>query len=240
MARRTTLAVVSFACLMSIVVATPVASEEVAAPTIIPAETLKWNPTPFPDVTAAVISGNPAGGGIYAIFAKYRAGGRSAPHTHPDQRVVTVISGTYYAGAGTEYDEFQAKAAWTGNDHHRSCQLTALCLGERRRNHSTGNRYWAEWDQRFAKGGGKVAAQGSSRLLDWYAGLAQRSRKPLHVGARGRLSRQPRDRSLMPTGKSWSNHFGFWPEADTLGFLKPSRSPIPTAVTLIPGLFRLY
>jgi quercetin dioxygenase-like cupin family protein len=114
MARRTTLAAVSFACLMSIVVATPVASEEVAAPTIIPAETLKWNPTPFPDVTAAVIAGNPAGSGIYAIFAKYRAGGRSAPHTHPDQRVVTVISGTYYAGAGTEYDESKLKPLGPG------------------------------------------------------------------------------------------------------------------------------
>ena len=114
MARRTTLAAVSFACLMSIAVATPVASEEVVAPTIIPAETLKWNPTPFPDVTAAVIAGNPAGGGIYAIFAKYRAGGRSAPHTHPDQRVVTVISGTYYAGAGTEYDESKLKPLGPG------------------------------------------------------------------------------------------------------------------------------
>jgi quercetin dioxygenase-like cupin family protein len=94
----------AIACLMS-AIAAPAGAQEVAVPTIIPVETLKWNPTPFPDVTAAVIAGNPAGTGIYAIFARYRAGGTSAPHTHPDQRVVTVISGTYYAGAGTEFDE---------------------------------------------------------------------------------------------------------------------------------------
>ena len=102
-------ALVSVACLMSIAAAAPAAGEEVATPTIIPAETLKWNPTPFPDVTAAVIAGNPTAGGMYAIFAKYRAGGTSAPHTRPDQRVVTVISGTYYLGAGSEFDESKLK-----------------------------------------------------------------------------------------------------------------------------------
>jgi quercetin dioxygenase-like cupin family protein len=84
------------------------------APTIIPLETLKWNPTLFPDVTVAVIAGNPTAGGMYAIFAKYRAGGTSVPHTHSDQRIVTVISGTYYAGAGTEFDESKLKPLKTG------------------------------------------------------------------------------------------------------------------------------
>ena len=100
MAYRTMLTAIT--CLIS-AIAAPAAAQE--APTIIPFETLRWNPTPFPDVTVAVIAGNPAGTGIYAIFAKYRAGGTSAPHTHPDQRVVTVISGTYYSGAGTEFDK---------------------------------------------------------------------------------------------------------------------------------------
>src|SRR5258708_8581555 len=114
MAGSRTLAAISVACLLSIAVAAPAVGQEAAAPTIIPAETLKWNPTPFPDVTSAVIAGNPAASGMYAIFAKYRAGGRSVPHTHPDQRVVTVISGTYYAGAGTEYDESKMKPLGPG------------------------------------------------------------------------------------------------------------------------------
>ena len=106
MARRTKLAAV--ACVVS-AIAAPAVAQQAAAPTIIPAETLKWKPTAFPDVTATVIAGNPAAGGLYAIFGKYRAGGTSAPHTHPDERVVTVISGTYYAGAGTEFDESKLK-----------------------------------------------------------------------------------------------------------------------------------
>jgi quercetin dioxygenase-like cupin family protein len=109
MAYRTMLAAVSVACFMSTAICGTAAAQEAAAPTIIPAEALKWNPTPFPDVTVAVIAGNPTASGLYAIFAKYRAGGTSAPHTHPDQRVVTVISGTYYAGAGTEFDESKLK-----------------------------------------------------------------------------------------------------------------------------------
>jgi len=109
MVYRTVLAAVSVACLMSTAIATTAAAQEVAAPTIISLETFKWNPTPFPDVTVAVIAGNPTASGMYAIFAKYSAGATSVPYTHPDQRVVTVISGTYYAGAGTEFDESKLK-----------------------------------------------------------------------------------------------------------------------------------
>jgi quercetin dioxygenase-like cupin family protein len=109
MVYRTVLAAVSVACLVSAVVAPTAAAQEAPVPTIIPLETLKWGPTPFPDVTVAVIAGNPTASGMYAIFAKYSAGGMSVPHTHPDQRVVTVISGTYYAGVGTVFDESKLK-----------------------------------------------------------------------------------------------------------------------------------
>src|SRR5947207_9734645 len=105
MVYRTVLAAVSVACLMSTAIATTAAAQEVAAPTIISLETFKWNPTPFPDVTVAVVAGNPTASSIYAIFARYKAEGRSAPHTHPDQRVVTVLSGTYYSGLGPVFDE---------------------------------------------------------------------------------------------------------------------------------------
>jgi quercetin dioxygenase-like cupin family protein len=94
---------------MSTAIAAAAAAQEAAAPTIIPLETLKWNPTPFPDVTAAVIAGNLRASGMYALITKYRAGGTVPVHTHTDQRIVTVISGTYYVGAGTEFDESKLK-----------------------------------------------------------------------------------------------------------------------------------
>ena len=44
----------------------------------------------FPGVTVTVIAGNLTANGMYAMMAKYAAGAKSVPHTHPDQRVVTV------------------------------------------------------------------------------------------------------------------------------------------------------
>jgi quercetin dioxygenase-like cupin family protein len=90
----------------------PAQQAEVAA--VVP-ESLKWSPTPFPDVTVAVVAGNPMATGMYAIFAKYKAGGRSAPHIHPDQRVVTVLSGTYYSGLGTVFDEAKLRPLHSGS-----------------------------------------------------------------------------------------------------------------------------
>lgn len=116
MVRLTTLAAASIACacLISVAPAAPAAAEEPAATAIVSPEKLKWNPTPFPGVTVAVIAGNLTGSGMYAMMAKYAAGAKPVPHTHPDQRVVTVISGTYYSGSGTEFDESKLKPITAG------------------------------------------------------------------------------------------------------------------------------
>jgi quercetin dioxygenase-like cupin family protein len=53
--------------------------------------------------------------GTYAIFAKYKAEGRSAPHTHPDQRILTVLSGTYHSGLGTVFDEAKLRPFHSGS-----------------------------------------------------------------------------------------------------------------------------
>ena len=78
-----------------------------AEPKIIMPGSLKLNPSPTGGgVLSAGAVGNPAqGGAIYAVYVKYPAGAKSFPHTHPDQRVFTVISGTFYAGTGAEFDE---------------------------------------------------------------------------------------------------------------------------------------
>jgi quercetin dioxygenase-like cupin family protein len=103
---RMMVATLSVGCLASIAFAAPCVSQEAATSSIIP-ETLKWSLTPFSNVTVATLYGNPMAGGTYAILTKYRAGGRSMPHTHLDDRLITVISGTFYAGVGMEFDESQ-------------------------------------------------------------------------------------------------------------------------------------
>jgi quercetin dioxygenase-like cupin family protein len=110
-----TLAAAFVACLASIAIAIPAAAEEAA--TFISGEslkTIKWNPTPFPGVTVSAVAGNLSATGMYAMFAKYDAGAKSVPHTHPDQRVTTVISGTYYFALGTEFDEAKLKPVTAG------------------------------------------------------------------------------------------------------------------------------
>jgi quercetin dioxygenase-like cupin family protein len=99
---------------MSTAIAASAAAQESAPTMIIPFETLKWNPTPFPDVSAAVVAGSPKDSGLYVMLVKYRAGARVLPHIHSDQRVVTVISGTIYAGEGTEFDESKLKPLKSG------------------------------------------------------------------------------------------------------------------------------
>jgi quercetin dioxygenase-like cupin family protein len=85
-----------------------------SAPMIVHFETLKWNSTPFPGVTASLIAGDLKASGMYVMLVKYSAGGKVLPHTHSDQRIVTVISGTYYAGDGTEFDESKLKPLKSG------------------------------------------------------------------------------------------------------------------------------
>ena len=106
---------VTIASLLSVFLLTAPACAQQADATAVLPESLKWNPTPFPDVTVAVVAGNPTASGMYAIFAKYKAEGRSAPHTHPDQRVVTVLSGTYYSGLGSVFDESKLRPLHSGS-----------------------------------------------------------------------------------------------------------------------------
>ena len=63
-----------------------------------------------PDVFYAGIYGDPAKPGPYAFRVRAQAGHRLAPHTHPDERTVTVLSGTYWSGVGETFadDKLQA------------------------------------------------------------------------------------------------------------------------------------
>jgi len=63
-----------------------------------------------PDVFYAGIYGDPTKPGPYAFRVRAQAGHRLAPHTHPDERTVTVLSGTYWSGVGEIFadDKLQA------------------------------------------------------------------------------------------------------------------------------------
>ena len=52
----------------------------------------------------AVLRGDPEKPGPYIVLTKWHAGHMSRPHFHPNDRFITVISGTWWVGTGTKYD----------------------------------------------------------------------------------------------------------------------------------------
>jgi quercetin dioxygenase-like cupin family protein len=66
----------------------------------------------------ADIVGDDKKAGVYVYRVHFPAGLKIRPHFHPDERVVTVISGTMLMGYGDKFDETAMKAlpagsAWT-------------------------------------------------------------------------------------------------------------------------------
>jgi quercetin dioxygenase-like cupin family protein len=74
---------------------------------VLPRE-IKWGPGPAvlpPGAEAAVLFGDPSEEGLFVLRLKFPAGYSVAPHTHPVDEIVTVISGTFYKGMGETYDK---------------------------------------------------------------------------------------------------------------------------------------
>lgn len=69
---------------------------------------VKWGePPPVFEKGAkfAVIAGDPSQPGIYVVRLKMPAGYKIAPHWHPTDEHVTVISGTFALGMGEKFDK---------------------------------------------------------------------------------------------------------------------------------------
>lgn len=75
-------------------------------------ENIKWSPFPAfpPQARLAILVGNPKEPGPYVVRVKVPAGVILMPHTHPEDRIYTVISGVFYIGLGTKFDASKLKA----------------------------------------------------------------------------------------------------------------------------------
>ena len=94
------------------VVSTVVFAQE---PTVLPqADAAKYAPAPFPPgAQQAIIVGNPKNAEGYVIRVKLAKGTKVAPHMHPNDENVTVISGTFHIGVGEKFDEAQGQMVKT-------------------------------------------------------------------------------------------------------------------------------
>ena len=62
-----------------------------------------------------VLDGDPNKPGLYTFRLKFAPNTKTAPHFHRDARAVVVVSGTYFVGSGSEFDESKLKALPAGS-----------------------------------------------------------------------------------------------------------------------------
>ena len=74
---------------------------------------LKWTEEKS-GIKQAILFGDPAKSGWYAILGKWEKGKMSRPHFHAQDRYITVISGTWWLGTGPKYDPASTKPVPAG------------------------------------------------------------------------------------------------------------------------------
>lgn len=85
--------------------AAPASAAPNDAPVPVLPDSLRWTSPPnLPWLRTAWILGAEESPGAYVLRVKLANGGRIAPHTHPDARNSTVLSGTIYVGFGETFD----------------------------------------------------------------------------------------------------------------------------------------
>ena len=79
-------------------------------------DTVTWQDYPgLPGVKFVVMVGNPREAGLYMIRVKFAPHTMSRPHWHPEERYVTVIKGTWWAGSGAKFDPDSTVPLATGS-----------------------------------------------------------------------------------------------------------------------------
>jgi quercetin dioxygenase-like cupin family protein len=76
---------------------------------------LQWKPGDVPGLESASVIGNMFKPGPYVAMVKFPANFTVRPHSHPEARQYTIISGTWYIGWGSTLDESKLKALPPGS-----------------------------------------------------------------------------------------------------------------------------
>jgi quercetin dioxygenase-like cupin family protein len=93
------------------------AKGESPATVILTPDQVKWAPVAslLPGAKSAVILGAPDKPGPYGYRVKFPKNFHVQPHTHPESRNYTVLSGTFYQGVGDKFDEAKLMARPAGS-----------------------------------------------------------------------------------------------------------------------------
>ncbi|MET0217402.1 MAG: cupin domain-containing protein [Burkholderiales bacterium] len=98
------------------IVWTTIAAAQGNVPVPITPDDVRWVRAPMaPGIEGAWFLGGEDQRGLYVFRVRLAAGARIPPHTHPDERSTTVLSGTIYIGFGETFDESRAVAIPAGS-----------------------------------------------------------------------------------------------------------------------------
>ena len=64
---------------------------------------IQWQANPM-GLESAVMFGDPSKPGLYIMLVKWLPHHMSHPHFHPNDRFITVLSGTWWVGTGPKFD----------------------------------------------------------------------------------------------------------------------------------------
>lgn len=100
--------------------ASPTAHAQLPAYARVLPDDLKWTPLPSMPKGAqiAVLHGSPGKPGLFTIRVKLPENFKLPVHSHPDERVRTIISGTYYSAIGDKVDNSALMAFPAGTFSH--------------------------------------------------------------------------------------------------------------------------
>ena len=85
-----------------------------AAISIKPPADIKWT-TNANGNSQAILFGDPSKPGLYVVLTKWAPHSMSRPHSHPNDRYITVLSGTWWVGTGNTYDPDKTVAVKAGS-----------------------------------------------------------------------------------------------------------------------------
>jgi hypothetical protein len=75
---------------------------------------IEWKHDPV-GADMAVLHGDPSKPGLYIVLVKWTPHHMSHPHWHPNDRFITVISGTWWVGTGPKFDPDKTVAMPAGS-----------------------------------------------------------------------------------------------------------------------------
>lgn len=76
---------------------------------------IKWNVNEANGTAQAILVGDPSKPGLYVVLQKWMPHHNSRPHFHPNDRFITVLSGTWWVNTGAAYDPAGMKPVPAGS-----------------------------------------------------------------------------------------------------------------------------